>query len=346
MSLPCPGGGDRRRTAGARRVIALCLALAVAVGAARAEDAAFQVRSIQFDGNKSVETSALAALARPCEGRTATLAGLSALTRDVERLYRSRGLVLARAVVPPQDVDAGTIRIRIAEGEWGRVTVEGEKHYRERFIRRFFAPAIAGGLVRGRPLQRSLLVLNEFSDLEVHAVLAPGQRPGTTDVVLKVKDARPVHVGADYNNFGQRISGRNRGGINVSAGNLAWQGDEASARVVEAYPSDADPFVQLAYGAPVRDRGDRLSLTYANAATTLGSNLAVLDFRGDATIWTLSWQHPSRRSHVETTNLIASLVGKSVENSVFGGQPLSRDEIRMLTVACTGNVRDRKGRTI
>lgn len=303
-----------------------------------AQNTKFPVRRIRITGNTVIEAAELQALARPYERRQVKLSELLVLVRKIQELYHARGYVLARAAIPPQDVVGGNVRVVVSEGRYRRLKIEGNKHYSDEFIERFFRPAMREGVVREGPIHRALLVLNEFPDLSVRSFFTAGKKPGTSDVTLKVTDATPIHVAFDYNNYGNSLVGQNRASLTLSAGSVIFEGDEVVARVTEPFPSESDPFYIASYVAPIGDQGDRIGLNYSNVATTVSGDLQVLDLRGDAEIFGITFQHPLERSLTDATNLTASAVSKSVKNFVFGTVPVSDDQLREVTLGFDANL--------
>jgi len=306
----------------------------------------FKVAKIRFQGNTIIPTGELEKMARPFEGTLSSLVDLRRLTKSIRELYQARGYILAHVAIPKQRIKQGVLSIVISEGRFGKIEVEGNRFYSSRFIKKFFEPAMVGGIVRELPVHRSLLLLNEFSDLSVKTLFVAGQEKGTADVLLKVKDSRPVHLSIDYNDYGNRYVGWHRAGIGLWCGNVFMDGDEAFARITWPFPSVSEPFQQGSYTMPVGHKGDKVGISYANSAITLGNELQVLDSRGKAQIFGLTFQHPLVRKITDTVNLSAGLVGKTVQNYFFGDVLVSQDDLRLLTLGCDGSVLRGKNRTI
>jgi hemolysin activation/secretion protein len=310
------------------------------------DETPFLVKKIRFEGNTRVRTEELEKLAKPYEGRNVTLGELNILARRVRVRYRVRGYPVADATVPVQSVEDGVVRLVVSEGRYGAVSVRGNKHYESSFVQRLFRPATVNGLVHAPPLYQSLLLLNEYPDLSVQAQFNPGKQPGTTDVVLNVKDSRPAHISLDYNNFGNRSVGRNRAGVTLLLGNVFAGGDEASLRIVEPWPSRSDLAVNGGYVVPIGARGTKLGYQFANIETrATGGALTALDIRGDAEIHTLAAVRPLRRTFRELTNFSTALAFKTIRNTALGAL-LSDDRIRTLSFTHDGARADRKGRWV
>jgi hemolysin activation/secretion protein len=291
------------------------------------------IRRIRVDGVSVIPAAEVAAIVAPFEGRELPLSELKEVAAIIERSYRTRGYFLANVFLPVQKVQEGDVRFLVIEGRAGEVKIEGNTYFSDGFIQRHFEPALAAGVIRDRPLRRAMLVLNEFPDLRVQSVIQKGKQAGTVDVILKATDERPLHLTLDYNNFGNRFVGRNRGGAGLTIGNAFKEGDSFNGRVVIPFPSESDPFLQFEYTLPIDDEGRRLGIQYASAGTIAGQELQVLDIRGDADILGVNVLFPLRRSTESRASLSVGFTSKSVDNFILGALPLSNDELRLLAAS-------------
>ena len=300
------------------------------------------------EGNTLLPIEELEAILNLYQGRDLTLAQMKEAAADITSIYQRKGFYLVRAIIPRQKFDSPQVRMQVVEGKIGEVRVEGAEYYDPDFIRRRFEVAIADKNFRADEFTRSVSLLNELPDLQVKAVLSPGKEVGTADVTLQVKDALPLHAGLDYNNYGTPQTGQNRMGLDVDAGNLAFQGDQFSLRGVLGFPSRNNTFFQAQYLAPINLNGTTLGLSYANGAFSVSQGLgAILDVRGKADIFTLSVTHPLDRDLDFSSNLSLGISHKNIVNNFFGGQlPFSHDEYTMGRLTYSADWRGPDGRTI
>ncbi len=306
----------------------------------------FKILKIVVGGNTLVQDKDITRLTRAYEGRELTLEDLKKLALEIQQLYKDKSYFLARVYVPAQEVQNGIVRLQVLEGKLGEIKVEGNRFYTTKFIRKYFTPVAGDGALSYEALQRSLLLLNEFSDLKVKSVLAAGKDAGSTDIILKVEDRNPFHVGLDYNNFGNPYVGENRAGLNLNWGNLGTQGDMLAFRGVFAFPSKTQtPFYQAAYTLPVSSKGTKLTAAYASADMKVGQELEILDIRGEASIYSLLASFPLQRTIAVSSDLNVSFISKTSKNFIFR-QSTSQDEIRMLSVGYNRNWFSGMGRNI
>lgn len=316
-------------------------------GANAGDETKFFLKRVDFVGAEKLPKNQLKRYASVLEGKEVTLGQVNILARRVRLVARKAGLLVAVVRVPPQEITDGVVRIVVTAGRYGQVKVSGAKHYTEEFVRRFFLPATQGGVVNSESLYRQLLILNEFPDLAVQSRFVAGREPGTSDVLLQVRDSKPVHTVYDYNNFGSRLVGRNRVGATLTVGNAFTQGDEFLLRLVDSWPGRSHIFTNAGYSFPISGRGTKLSFQFADAETHVrGRGLDALNIRGDANIYSLIATHPWVRTFTQVQNLSATVSAKSITNLFFGDQVTSQDELRTLTLATDGARGDRLGRWI
>lgn len=301
-----------------------------------------------IEGNTLLPPEELDVVLKHYQGRDLTLDQMKEAAADVTSIYQRKGYYLVRAIIPQQTFDSPQVKLLVVEGKIGQVKVEGAEYYDPDFIRRRFEVAIADKNFHADAFTRSVTLLNELPDLEVKAVLSPGQEKGTADVTLQVKDALPLHAGLDYNNYGTPQTGQNRIGLDVDAGNLGFQGDQFALRGVIGFPSRNSTFFQAQYQAPVNLDGTTLGFSYANGAFSVSQGLGqILDVRGKADIFTLTLAHPLDRDLDFSSNLALGLSYKNIRNDFFGGQlPFSHDQYTMGRLVYSADWRGPTGRTI
>lgn len=318
-----------------------------APAAAPAADAML-ISKILLTGNTLVPEEDLRKVYAPYEGQQLTVAQLKEIARNLTAVYQKAGFFLVRVYLPQQTISNGQAELRVLEGKIGKITVEGAEHYDPEYIRERFRQSFQDEAFSNERFQRTMLLLNELPDLQVKALMAPGQETGTTDITLNVKDALPVHYGLDYNNYGTSATGENRVGLTFDAANVLQQADQISLRGVIGFPSRENSFYQLNYQTPVNLDGTTLNFGYANGAFAVSQGLgAILDVRGNADIYTVAVSHPLERELEFSSNVGLAVSHKYIRNNFFGGQlPFSRDEYNSARLTYQADWRSQEGRTL
>ncbi len=289
------------------------------------------IKSIEVSGSTLLTPQEISSITSGYIGKEIQLDTLKDVAVQITGLYRKKGYLLARAFVPPQDIQNGVVEIDVVEGKIGKIDVEGNKHYSSDFIRYYFSPAARRGV--SEDFERALVLLNEFPDLHVRAFLKPGGKQGTTDVLLKVEDSEPSHGQLDYNNFGNPLVGRNRFGFEYWHGSLSGRGDLLDARMVVPVPTNNEsPFYQAYYTTPISPSGAKLTGSFASADIRVGQDLQVLDIRGTAQIYGFTFTQPLSRTTTGGSDFTASFYAKNVSNFFLTSFLTSRDRLRELAL--------------
>jgi hemolysin activation/secretion protein len=149
----------------------------------------FVLKDIVFRGNTLYGSELLMSLAQDKIGHEVSAADLEEIARRVTERYRNAGFVVAQATSSVLDAQDGIVRISIVEGRLGKV----------RIIRASGTP-VNGAQVQGvatahmrvgepimhRDLEQTMLALSDIPGIRPESELAPGDNPGTTDLVIRV----------------------------------------------------------------------------------------------------------------------------------------------------------------
>lgn len=307
-----------------------------------------RVQHFRLEGNTQLSEDDLRRTLSRYEGRDLTLGQMKELARNLTALYQKNGFFLTRVYVPAQTFNPEAVELRVVEGKIGNVKVEGAEYVPPDYVRERFLDSLGEEAFNSSRFQRTMILLNEVPDLNVKAVMQPGEEIGTTDVTLKVEDRLSLHGSVDYNNYGTPETGVNRVGLGVEAGNLLQVGDQFSARGVIGFPSDQNTFYQLQYQTPLDWDGTSMSVSYANGAFSVSQGLgAILDVRGNADIVTLGFSRALERQLDFSSNLGLAISHKDVRNSFFGGTvPFSHDVYTSARLTYQADWRSAPGRTL
>lgn len=290
-------------------------------------DARLAVREFLFRGNTVFSSRRLLGILSAYSGRELSFGELQEACRALTVFYRKAGYFLAYAFLPVQDIKDGVVLIEIAEGRVGSVTVEGARYYSPDFVRTHFRVG-SGDIANYQELLKSLLLLNEYRDLDVKARFLKGQQPYTVDVVLKVQDKRTFHGLADYNNFGSRYIAKNRSGLMLEHTNVLLPGARLSMRAVAGSPLRNVFFGRMAYNLPLNSHGTKAELSWLRSDFNVQKEYRDLDAGGRTKIYSLTFTHPLRRTHLTSADLNFGFDHKTIQDYLLGSVN-SRDDLRV-----------------
>lgn len=302
------------------------------------------VKGFSFSGNTVVSQAELEALTQPYVGQTLDLPALEQVAESVAGHYRNLGYTLASAYIPQQNVQFGVIEIAILEGRLGDISVTGNRFYSTEFIRSSFSMAMQDRVIRNVALERALLLLNEYPDLKVSAVLEPGRSSGGTNVLAKVEDKRPLHATLDFNNYGFNTISRYRFGAGVEAGNVLFDGATLNLNGIMGNHPDQLLFGTGAYSVPVGVHGTKVVFSGSGGLFNVGAELAALGIEGRIQTFDLAVTHPFIKTRFQSLLGEFGLAAKN--NQLFTlGTTTSDDQIRELKFGVNYDRLDLSGRT-
>lgn len=224
----------------------------------------FILREIRFEGNTIFDEETLRRLVSNVENREISFVDLGAPTQAVTELYRSQGYTTSYAYVHPQTVEGGVLTVTVFEGKIGKISVEGNRFFKESLYRSAIRPQ-PGQILRYQDLERSISDLNRRPDRTVKAYLLPGKEPGTSDVLLKVEETSPFHAAYEFHNRGTKLTHRGRHLFHLDHNNLRGEDDILNLTALMA-EEGALTVGAFAYTYPMTDKATaQLSGVYSES---------------------------------------------------------------------------------
>ena len=240
----------------------------------------FLVREIRFTPSALLKPEELEAIARDFRGRQLTLTELQGVAERINALYKSKGIVTAQAVIPPQDVSDGIVQVRLVEGRVGKLNVEGNASTREGYVtsRLGLKPAELIDLQR---LEQAIVRYNRTNDTQMHAELKPGAEFGTTDIYATLSEPALQDLRLSLDNSGSPSTGRWREGLSYTNRSLAGYRDELN---VGTSVSDGHHGASLSYSVPFNIWGGRIGYAFYDDGTRIKNGpLQSLNITGEST---------------------------------------------------------------
>lgn len=297
-----------------------------------------QVAHFILDGARehpehAIDVSAIEALveslqvARP-EGFT--VGRLQEVADAVTTYYRTRGLILAQAIIPVQRVAAGAVHIQILEGTLGRVLIEGNKRYKTTLLERPFHNAI-GAPVTKNQIESTLLGLNQYPGLTLYGVFQPGQQVGSADLAVKVQEERRFEASVRADNHGIRETGQNRYRLEGVANNLTGGADRLTG-TLQATAVPANSFywgAEYAHPLPFRDLS--ASVRFDRNRFNVGGEFRDRDIESDTRNLFVTLEDQLIRARQRNLSARLELARKRAQTNIRA-RPQSRDDLSVLNL--------------
>ncbi|MCX2983412.1 ShlB/FhaC/HecB family hemolysin secretion/activation protein [Halieaceae bacterium IMCC14734] len=231
-------------------------------------------------GDSDILSSAeLAQILDPLKGKTVTLAELFQAVDRINALYKEKGFLAAKALLPPQTVKGGVVKIQLVEGRVGSIVVEGNAYTRDSVVISRIQNR-PGELVQLDQLEESLSDFNIINNVALRATIKPGETVGTTDYFIQVQEPKRQQGLFFADNSGTDDIGEYRVGFNYSNNGLLGYLDRFT---LGFHAAEGTLSGFSAYDFPINTLGTRMSLLYdISAIEIIDGDLEDLNVEGDS----------------------------------------------------------------
>jgi hemolysin activation/secretion protein len=305
----------------------------------------FVLRHVSIPGAVAIPQARLAATYQSYIGKKVSQADLAAIAAAVSDVYRAAGFHLSRAIVPPQDIQGGQLRIQVIEGSITELAMKGDGA--EQFgVRPMLEAVLAERPSRLATLERQLLLINGRPGVQIEdtAIEEIGTASGDFRLILSLKT---WHV---FTSFGVDNLGSSSVGPWQSYGTAAFNSYLApgDSLVFNLSTTPGDPrqlaFGRLSYDVPVGTDGARIGASGYYSEVWPGDyrhlysdNVKTESFEIHGSIVPLQSQKSS------LTLTAAAGFTNATENDVFG--PIYADRIRTASFTLDYRLQDSFGGT-
>lgn len=273
---------------------------------AGAENIKLTLREVRLEGASAYSEEETRKVYAPYIGSEVTLADVYKIANDLTAKYRNDGYILTQVVVPPQEIEGGSVELRVVEGYIDQIKIEKadpNSPINTATIEEYASHISRNGPLNARSLERELLLINDLPGVTARSILSPSATtPGAADLLV-ILDYDPVDGLLSIDNFGSRYLGPTQVGAAATLNSFLGQNEAISAQLVMA-PQD---WYELAYGSmsyeqPVGKYGTKMHVTASATDTDPGWDLEQFDVEGRSYLLNVGLTHPFIRSRSENLN--------------------------------------------
>ena len=304
----------------------------------------FTVKSFVLEGIGILPEAEVQLAIRSWVGVPVSFDDLQRACDAIQNFYRSKGYTV-QAILPPQKIADGVVKILITEAKLGKVEVENPQGP-TRFSKERAASYITYANPVGDPLnldavERAIVILNETPGVMASSQLEPGEKEGETNLRLQLTQPDMVQGRVEANNYGSRTTGANQGVFAMNLNGPLGIGDSAS---VNGIFSQGSQYVQGAISLPGSRDGLRLGLAGTYLQYKNVSNYASTGGAGDAWTTGVSAAYPLIRAQGGNLNTSLNYDIKSYNNrNTITSTTISAYNINNISAGLSGNFVDSLG---
>lgn len=300
--------------------------------------AAVILNAVKLSGNSVFSEETLRAALGDVTGKTFDLAGLRGLAQRITDVYQAGGYPFARAILPPQDLANGDLRIEVIEGRYGVVQAQGDDSVLARQATAFLDGLLPGSVIASAPLERAALLLDDLPGIQTSATMRPGTQVGTGDLIVQVARDQRVRGDIGLDNAGSRYTGKNRVRANVDINSPFLLGDQLTVR---ALLSEEKLWLgSLGYSLPLGTSGLRGNVGYSHTSYELAKEFASLHANGTAKVASAGLSYPILRSQKANLTLIATYQSKDLHDNRDSTQTYESKSSQSMPLALQFDYRD------
>jgi len=303
----------------------------------------FVLRGVSLVGATAISEDRIATAYRSYLGKMVSQTDLASIASAVSETYRSSGFHLSRAIIPPQDIRGGTIRIQVVEGSVTDVTLQGEGAGAFG-VRPLLNAVLAEHPSRLSTLERQLLLVNGLPGVRItdSALEEIGGPTGRFRLVLNLK-VWHVYTSFGIDNFGASSVGPWQGYATGAFNSYLMPGDTLAINLstVANDPRELG-FGRLAYDVPVGTDGLRAGMSALYSDVRPGDDRRLFNDRTTTEAIELHGSiTPLQSQRSALTITVAAGLSNVSENDVFG--PIYNDRIRTVSLTADYRLQDAFG---
>jgi hemolysin activation/secretion protein len=252
-------------------------------------------------------------------GKPLSFDDIQRISVAITAFYSAKGYV-ARAVVPPQDIENGMLRIIVIEGTLGEVDISNQgERARTDIIEGFLMNRLTPGETMNlSTLGEALNILNDQPGISASSSLNAGAKEGEVNVLVSAEDKPLTVFNTSLSNEGSRATGEARAVVSASLMNPTGRFDTANLMLTQTPGSS---YVSTNYSFAAGYTGLRLgaSASYLDYEVVQDS-LKGAEAEGHALTYGVFGSYPIYRLKHFSLGVAASLDQKELKDFTVAGE--------------------------
>ena len=229
-------------------------------------------------------------------GKPLKFEDLSKVTALIEKMYEKEGYI-ARALIPPQDVTNGIVRIDVLEGRFGDIIFDpsGSTSVKNKIILSLLRNGITESQIyQTQDFDRRLLIGDDLPGVSLTGFLQSSKKPGHLDLVIKSSKEPPYIGDLSVDNANSRSLGAEKVSFSGMLVSPFQFGETISLQTLK---SEGSKYGRVSFGFPLGNRGWKMSLNGSRMNySVIAPELKSMDISGGVKDIGVSLRYPITRS--------------------------------------------------
>ena len=306
-----------------------------------AAKALITLKTIQFTGVTILGDMELKGIVEPFINTPMTYEQMLEIGMVVESYYRKNNY-LARAILPPQDLNEGVLTVDVIESVFSKVEIEQEladlPNTQDHVTALIESQQKPGEPLNTQSLGRALALANDVPGVNVQGSLRQGREAGETELLLKLYQGRTRQAELTIDNAGSRSTGAIRTLMTLNWFNPNDLGDLLNVVAVHTQGSN---YARLAYSIPVGTDGWRMGMnTSAMSYEVVVGEQGMVGAFGKAVTKGMEFIYPLLRADDSSATVTLAADTKKFQNTSAQGLVMSDYEAKVMSAQVSGFYRD------
>ncbi|MEA5618389.1 ShlB/FhaC/HecB family hemolysin secretion/activation protein [Cronbergia sp. UHCC 0137] len=285
----------------------------------------FKIDQIEVVGSTVFKPEDFIPVTSQYVGRELTFVELLQVKEAITKLYTDKGYITTGAVITPQTIESGVIKIQVVEGSLQEIKIVGNRRLNSQYIRSRIKLGAGKPLNVPHLLEKLQLLRLDPRIQNLSAELQTGVTLGTNVLQVDVKEADTFKLTATLDNRRSPSVGSFRREIDIQEANLLGLGDILSVGYAN---SDGSNVVNLNYTLPVNAHNGTVSFGYNQGwNNVIEKPFTVLDIQSSSKSYDFSYRQPLVQTPTKEFGVGLSFSRQESQTKLgidnIGGFPLS-----------------------
>ena len=266
-----------------------------------------------------------------------TLNQMQEVAIQITQLYRSKGYILAKAILPEQNIIDGTVKIHLFPGILGQVVTQNNKALSSEFLTEPLT-SLMNKPVEAHPIESTLLRINDLPGIDISGIFRAGKNVGETELTIKVNEEKSHDITINADNHGVETTGDQRliGSINLY--NI-FGSDQLTFTGLKTFNPSESNYYGFDYRVNLSTKW-LVGISYNTNDYVVGNDFNFLGIDGETQNTSLFTKYVPTRSRQYSNYISLSLTTKEAEINFDAINQFREDNLTVLAIESGFNATD------